>query len=55
MVLDLQTATELELVNPKLMLSADDDIDEDEDETDEDDLDEDLLDDEDGDSEDEEI
>jgi hypothetical protein len=53
MVLDLQT--ELDLINPKLIIASDDEDDiEDGDETDEDDLDEDLLDDEDGDTEEEE-
>ncbi len=52
MVLDLQT--ELELVNPKLIIASDDEDDiEDGDELDEDELDEDLLDDEDNEDEEE--
>lgn len=55
MVLDLQNAQELELIDPKLIIASDDEDDiEDGDEMDEDDLDEDLLDDEDGDSDEEE-
>jgi hypothetical protein len=55
MVFDLQTTPELELINPKLIASSDDEDDiDDGDEKDDDELDEDLLDEEDGDSEEEE-
>lgn len=55
MVLDLQNAQELELIDPKLIIASDDEDDiEDGDEMDEDELDEDLLDDEDGDSDEDE-